>query len=66
MMVMIVIEEGTCVEDIGGTTYEECEVGSKDVVDGAAEDAGDRESGVESGEGVVGSSVVHLASTTHS
>lgn len=63
---MIVVEEGGCVEDIGGTTCEKGEVGSEDVVDAAAEDAEYGEGGVEGSEGVVGGSVVHLASTTHS
>lgn len=41
-------------------------MGSEDVVDAAAEDAEYGEGGVEGSEGVVGGSVVHLASTTHS
>lgn len=40
-------------------------MGSEDVVDGAAKDAGDSKGRIESGEGVVGGSVVDLASTTH-
>lgn len=66
VVVVIVVEEGGCVEDIGGTTCEKGEVGSEDVVDAAAEDAEYGEGGVEGSEGVVGGSVVHLASTTHS
>lgn len=53
MLVVVVVEEGAGVEDVGGATCEECEVGSEDVVDAAAEDAEDGEGCVEGGEGVV-------------
>lgn len=53
VLVVVVVEEGTGVEDVGGATCEESEVGSEDVIDAAAEDAEDGEGGVEGGEGVV-------------
>ena len=65
VLVVVVVEEGTGVEDIGGAACEEGEVGSEDVVDAAAEDAEDGKGGVECGEGVVGGGGLDLAAATH-
>lgn len=62
---MVVVEEGTGVEDVGGATGEEGEVGAEDVVDATAEDAEDGEGGVESSEGVVGGCGIDLATASH-
>ena len=65
VLVVVVVQEGAGVEDVGGATCEEGEVGSEDVVDAAAEDTEDCEGGVEGGEGVIGNGVLELAAATH-
>jgi len=65
VLVVVVVEEGAGVEDVGRATCEKGEVGSEDVVDSAAEDAEDCEGGVERGEGVIGSGGVDLAAAAH-
>lgn len=62
---MVVVEEGTGIEDVGGATCEEGEVGSEDVVDATTEDAENGEGCVQGSGGVVGGSVVYLATTAH-
>lgn len=52
-MLVVVVEEGAGVEDVGGAAGHEGEFGAEDVVDAAAEDAEDGEGGVECGVGVV-------------
>ena len=63
---MVVVDEGTRVEDIGGTACEDGYVRSEDIVDGAAEDAEDSEGRVKGSERVVGDSGVDLTTTSHS
>lgn len=65
MFVVVVVEEGSGIEDVGGTAGEESEPGTKDVVDTAAEDTEDCEGGVESGIGVVCGGMVNLTTTAH-
>lgn len=62
---MVVVEEGTGVEDIGRATCEEGQMGSEDVVDATAEDAKNGEGGVKSSVSVVGGGGVHLAAAAH-
>jgi len=64
--VVVVVEEGSGVEDVRRATGEECKAGTEDVVDSAAEDSENCEGGVESGVGVIGGGVVDLTSTAHS
>lgn len=65
MFVVVVVEEGSGVEDVCGAAGEEGESGTKDVVDSAAENAEDGEGGVESGVGIIRGGVVNLTTTTH-
>lgn len=64
-LVVVVVEKGAGVEDIGRTPTEQGELRAQDVVDPAAENAEDGEGGVEGGVGVVGCGVVDLASAAH-